>query len=221
MRLNQWLVNQMSRPSTLTGWLLAGIWNRRNRALNDTALAALDLAPDDRLLEVGFGGGYLLDKAKSALPRGFAAGIDASPALVGLARRRFYASIQAGRLEIQCAPAEAIPYPEMRFNSAVSVNSIFYWKDVPKAFNELNRVLEENGRLVLVFTDKRCLEQRSITRPGRTALDEWETRYLLQRAGFHVTAIARSRDAHRDYLCILAFKRPDRQSKTTGQPLNR
>lgn len=212
MRLNQWLVNQLGRPSALTGWLLAGIWNRRNRALNDTALAALDLAPDDRVLEIGFGGGYLLDKVNNALPRGFAAGIDAAPALVRLANRRFKAPIQAGKMDIQCAPAEAIPYPEGRFTRAVSVNSIFHWQDVPGALSELNRVLEENGRLVLVFTDKRCLEQRGIIRPGRTALDEWETRYLLQRAGFHVTVIARSKDAHRDYLCILAFKRQDRQS---------
>lgn len=144
MRLNQWLVNQLGRPSALTGWLLAGIWNRRNRALNDTALAALDLAPDDRVLEIGFGGGYLLDKVNNALPRGFAAGIDAAPALARLARRRFKAPIQAGKMEIQCAPAEAIPFPDERFTRAVSVNSIFFWQDVPGALSELNRVLEEN-----------------------------------------------------------------------------
>lgn len=202
MRFNRWLVDQLSRPSSIfTGWLLAAIWNRRNRALNDFALAALDLSAGERVLEVGFGGGYLLEKMSAILSEGLAAGIDASPALVGLARRRFGGQIRTGRMDIQTGLAEAIPHPAERFDKAVSVNSIFFWKDLPAGLAELNRVLREDGRLVLVFTDQRSLQERGIA-----SCIEWQVHYQLQRAGFHVTGMTRMKDTHRQFVSLLAFK---------------
>ena len=81
------LAQQLGHPSNITGkWVLAPLWNRRNRALNDVALAKLDLRPDDRVLEVGFGGGYLLGRIAAVVTEGSIAEVDVSEAMVAYSR---------------------------------------------------------------------------------------------------------------------------------------
>lgn len=212
MPFSSWTNDQIERPSPLTSGLLAAIWNRRNRALNDVAWSALNLAPSDRVLEVGFGGGYLLRRILEELSTGFLAGVDADQPLVNQAHKRYAQPIQVGRLDIQCAPAEALPFPDSKFNKVVSVNSILYWSDIPKALAEIQRVLERSGQLVLCFSDNRNLEPRSFDRRNINLVNDWEAHYLLERAGFYVTVVAHEQDAHRPFVCMLALKNPTKRT---------
>ncbi len=116
MALGRLMARELGNPSALAAPLLAALWNRRNATLNDVAYARLGLQPDDRVLEVGFGGGYLLGRIAAALTTGFVAGVDVSPAMVALCRRRYRSLVQAGRLELHCAPAESLPYPAGHFS---------------------------------------------------------------------------------------------------------
>ncbi len=84
------LAQQLGHPSNIAGkWVLAPLWNRRNMALNDVALAKLDLQPDDRVLEVGFGGGYLLGRIAAVVTEGSIAGVDVSEAMVAYCRQQY------------------------------------------------------------------------------------------------------------------------------------
>ena len=74
--LDRFVAQQLHSPSTVVGRLVLGrLWNRRNRALNGAAFEALALRPGDRVLEVGFGGGYLLGRMVAAVADGFVAGV--------------------------------------------------------------------------------------------------------------------------------------------------
>jgi SAM-dependent methyltransferase len=118
------IAKQLGRPSGLPGTLvLAPLWNRRNSALNDVAFESLALHPRDRVLEVGFGGGYLLERMAAVLTEGFLAGVDSSPAMVAFCEKRQRSLIEAGKLELKCAKAEALPYPAASFT--VTVQMVF------------------------------------------------------------------------------------------------
>src|SRR6185503_14466392 len=60
MFLRPFLARQLARPSGLAGLLMRPALNRVNARVNRTALDLLSLRPDDRLLDVGFGGGLML-----------------------------------------------------------------------------------------------------------------------------------------------------------------
>lgn len=56
--------------------------------MNDFALKQLDLHPEDRVLEIGFGGGYLLEViAKTGNPS-FIAGVDPSLGILQMGNKK-------------------------------------------------------------------------------------------------------------------------------------
>jgi SAM-dependent methyltransferase len=107
-------------------------------------LAALDLGPDDRLLEIGCGGGLLL---RDALATGAAAtGIDHSGEMVSLARER------APAAEIVHAGADSLPFADVSF-TAVAMSVVFFFLNDPvDVLRECRRVLVAGGRLAIYTT---------------------------------------------------------------------
>ena len=201
------IARQLSQPS---GWfgslILAPLWTRRNAALNNFAFQQLQLRPGDRVLEVGFGGGYLLGRMGGALQAGNLVGADASPSIVASAEKCFRTMIQSGKLELHCASAEALPFPDRYFSKACSVNSIFYWQDAARALGELFRVLENGGLLVLCFTSKKSLAKRGLAGSGITAYETAEVQRMLEEAGFGEILTLSAADRHRQFLCMTAAK---------------
>jgi arsenite methyltransferase len=207
MFFDKFLAQQLGNPTGFVGrWVAAPMWNKRNIALNDTALENLALSPRDSVLEVGFGGGYLLGKMSKVVTEGLLAGVDGSQAMVDLCGRRYRALTNEGRLDLKCAKAECLPYPDAYFNQVCSVNSIFYWQDVPAALSEAWRVLAEGGALVLCFTCKESLEDKSFARQGLALFEDDEIQPMMESAGFHEIRTIRSSDRHRKFMCLIGHK---------------
>ena len=157
-------------------------------ALNDVALAKLDLRPDDRVLEVGFGGGYLLGRIAAAVTAGSIAGVDVSEAMVAYCRQQYRSTILTGRLNLCCGTAEALPYPAEQFDKVCTVNSVFYWNDAPRAIVEIGRVLKGNGLLVHCFTCKESLQDKNFARNGLALYDPDDVKLMTETAGFSAIA---------------------------------
>ena len=100
MILSRFIACQLGHPSKIFGGFISRLWNKRNAALNDAAFDSLALQPDDRVLDVGFGGGYLLDRMSSVITAGFLAGVDVSQAMVSFCEKRYRILVKDGRLEI-------------------------------------------------------------------------------------------------------------------------
>jgi ubiquinone/menaquinone biosynthesis C-methylase UbiE len=203
----QFMARQLGHPSGLVGrWLLGPLWNLRNRPLNDVALEALELRSDERVIEVGFGGGYLLGRMSAIVTCGFIGGVDISTTMGEQGKTRYRTLIQAGKMDLKVGTADRLPYPAAHFSKAVSVNSIFYWPDAAQAISELSRVLGEGGRLVLCFTDQDSLQQKDFAHHGLTLYDIDEIRQLLTAAGLQAINVTRHTDRHRAFWCVTAQK---------------
>ena len=117
---------------------------RRRRIVRD-ALAA---APGERIADVGCGPGfYCAELAEDVGPGGSVTGVDASEAMLALARRRCAA---LPNVELRQGDATAVPLPDVSADAAISVQVQEYVEDVGSALAELRRVLRPGGR-VLVF----------------------------------------------------------------------
>lgn len=172
------------------------------------AMAKLRLQPEDIFLEVGCGGGVLLDMALQTVQR--ACGIDHSPDMVELARQRNAQALPEGRAEIVQGDVAALPWVENRFTCAAGVEMLYFVKDPVQALTELHRVLEPGGRLVFVTgAQPKSALTRFIAAPWLRYLNfhsNGELASMLGEAGFQVVQVQRvPRSEYTRYAHQLAY----------------
>jgi SAM-dependent methyltransferase len=108
---------------------------------------ALDLRPDDDLLEVACGSGIFL--AQEAAHVRHVAGLDLSDIQIGIARRRLADRIAAGTAEIVKGDATGLPWDDGRFSVVTCMGSMEAFPDPGRAVAEMYRVLRPGGRAVM------------------------------------------------------------------------
>jgi ubiquinone/menaquinone biosynthesis C-methylase UbiE len=142
---------QFSGPSGPLGRVAGGLMARMNGPLNDWAVDLLELSPRDRVLEVGYGPGLGIERIAARAHQGLVVGVDHSPLMRRQAARRNRAGLEAGLVELHVGSAGRLPLQDARFTHALAVNSLQFWPDLPAALGELRRVLQPQGRLLLVL----------------------------------------------------------------------
>jgi arsenite methyltransferase len=197
---------QLRKPTGLLGRLTAHTLNRQNTALNEATLTALDLAPADRVLEVGFGGGDLLSRMLPLIPGGRIAAADYSAEMVALCRRRFSGPVASGQLELVVASVESMPFSSGSANKACTVNTLYFWDDPHAALREFSRVLEPGGRLVIGFSPRETLERMPVTQHGFTRYEADDVRDLLRENGFRGIEMREVRHPLGTSICAIAEK---------------
>jgi ubiquinone/menaquinone biosynthesis C-methylase UbiE len=133
-----------------SGRLAGAVMARLNRDMEEAAVLELDPAPGSRVLAVGFGPGIGVAALASKLRGGLVAGIDPSSVMVDQASRRNRAALNAGRVQLVAAGADAIPWPDGSFDAAVAVNSMQLWDPFEASLHEVGRVLGAGATLVTV-----------------------------------------------------------------------
>ena len=97
----------------------------------DPVLEALELTPDDALLDVGCGG----------------VGVDHSRDMVQLARR-----VTGGRAPIVQASADRLPFEQGAFTAVSSIVAFFFFPDPAAALREFHRVVDPDRGRIAVYT---------------------------------------------------------------------
>lgn len=151
MRRPEWIARQSGQPSGIFGRLLAWIMEHETAAHNASALGALDLAPTDRVLEVGFGHGRTIEALAKAVPMGKLAGIDHSPAMLHLATERCARLPHDTRPDLRCGTSAELPWPNESFDKVLAVHTTYFWADPEAHLREVARVLSDNATIVLGF----------------------------------------------------------------------
>jgi len=131
-------------------WARAGkgeSMERGHRPVGEQAIAKMRVTPEARVLDVGCGSGWATRLLADYAFNGRVTGIDISDEMVRLARE---SSKSHAHVEYEVASAEQLPFGDYEFTHAFSMESLYYYRDIPKALAEIHRVLKGSGLFVAV-----------------------------------------------------------------------
>jgi len=134
------------RLSTWYGYTLGALGRRYSMM----ALRRLSIAEGETVLEIGFGTGCCLQvMAELVGSTGRACGVDISPGMIGKTRRRLEKAGLAKRVELCCGDATCLPFAGGAFDAVFMsfALEVLDTPDIPKALEEVGRVLKPGGRL--------------------------------------------------------------------------
>ncbi|MCJ7521872.1 MAG: methyltransferase domain-containing protein, partial [Dehalococcoidia bacterium] len=126
---------------------LTGVFERR---FSERALERLAIGEGESVLEIGFGSGYCLKKiAESVGENGKAHGIDISPGMLGVTRKRLSRARLTNRVQLYLGDAANLPYSDSAFDAVFMsfTLELFDTGDIPPVLAEVLRVLKPGGRL--------------------------------------------------------------------------
>jgi|AntAceMinimDraft_16_1070373.scaffolds.fasta_scaffold30682_2 ubiquinone/menaquinone biosynthesis C-methylase UbiE len=117
-------------------------WFVENEYAFQSELKAIKkVMPDNRNgVEIGVGTGIFAE------PLGLKQGIEPSKAMRGKAKKK--------NINVIDAVAENLPYSDKSKDFALMITTICFVDDIYKSFNEANRILKNNGYLIIGFVDK-------------------------------------------------------------------
>ncbi len=129
-------------------------WRRQSAAMgNDMTLAIVAAAcvqPGIRVLDIACGTGEpAISIAELLGDSGEVVGIDISPSPLKIAAER---ATQRGLSNVifQQADAHELPFPDNSFDCITSRLGVMFFSDLPRALNEMRRVLKPTGRAILL-----------------------------------------------------------------------
>ncbi|HWP55278.1 MAG TPA: class I SAM-dependent methyltransferase [Pyrinomonadaceae bacterium] len=111
------------------------------------AIALMQVSMDSRVLDVGCGSGWAMRLLADYAVNGRVTGIDISDEMVNLARE---SSRSHPNTDFEVASAEQLPFPDNEFTYAFSMESLYYYRNIPKALKEIQRVLKPGGSFFAV-----------------------------------------------------------------------
>ncbi len=147
------VVGQFHRPRGIAGrgvgWVMAHRGSNRER--NVWAVGLLDVQPDDRVLEIGFGPGVAIRELARCATRGLVVGVDHSEVMLRQAQKRNAAGVRAGRIDLRLGSAESLPVFDAPFDKILAVNSLLFWDDPVARLKELSCRLRRGGKIAIAF----------------------------------------------------------------------
>ena len=181
------LARQLAHPQGVRGRLVGAMLNRANQTAVTAAVKALPLTDGDTVADLGFGGGIGLELLlRHVGTSGHVDGVDVSATMLSHAARRFRRDVATGRLALHAASMTHLPLATDSLDGAITLNTIYFIRDLDLAFVELARVIKSSGRVVIGLGDPDAMAGTPLTQHNFRLRPVPEVIDLLRSAGLTV-----------------------------------
>ena len=184
------VARQLRKPEGEQGIQVGNKMNEGNLHINMFAIEAMDLQPDDSILEIGMGNGFFVKDILSIHPSLHYSGCDFSSVMIEQARLHNQKFIDEGRAAFHLAAAKKLPFEDDRFEKILTVNTLYFWEDEAQILKEVRRVLKEHGLLVLGIRPKSVMENFPFVQYGFRMFSDSDVTHMLEKNGFKVNDVS-------------------------------
>lgn len=175
------------KPDGIGGKIMVSVMNMGHKALADWGFQFLEIPDDGKVLDCGCGGGANIERMLREHPKTVVKGIDYSEVSVEKSRKVNQKEINTERCEILHASVMELPFKDEQFDLVTAFETVYFWPDLPKNFQEVYRVTKSGGMFFI------CNECNGDTNkddkwtekiPGMTIYKDSQLKNALQQAGF-------------------------------------
>ncbi|MCQ2960115.1 MAG: class I SAM-dependent methyltransferase [Bacteroidales bacterium] len=182
-KFSEYIGSQFGNPRGIIGWICCKLMNSINRKMYKKTVSLLQLSENEKLLDVGYGNGLLLQ----LIFRNFNCklwGIDISEDMRKLALKRNKCAVKAGKINLSVGDCCKLEFLDNTFNAITSVNTVYFWTDTQKGLSEIYRCLVPGGCFINVVYTKEWLDKLKYTEKGFKKFEPEELYSLGKQTGF-------------------------------------
>ena len=194
------------KPKGWGGKFMVKSMNKGHAAMAEWGFQHLQVQPTDCCLDVGCGGGANVKRLLSMTPGGVVKAVDYSEVSVQATTELNQRAIQEGRCVVLQGNVMDLLFARDCFDVVTAFETIYFWPDLTKAFQEVCRVLKDDGVFMICneADGKNPKDEKWVKKiDGMRIYDEEQLRSILMQAGFTRVEID-TNDKH--WLCAIARK---------------
>ena len=171
------------KPVGFGGKVMVRMMNLLHGTMAHWGMQFLPLAPDARVLDCGCGGGTNIRTLLKKCPQGIVKGVDYSAVSAETARKLNQRANADNRCAIWQGGVERLIFAGAWFDVVTAFETVYFWKDLPRCFAEVNRVLKPGGTFFICNECGSGNPWESRVEGMRVPTDD-ELRAALTQAGF-------------------------------------
>ena len=186
------IAKQLGCPDGELGLDVAQTMEISNFSMTDKGIQALALEGGEKVLELGHGNASHLRHLLQ--PYVTYCGLDISPLMKSEAERINAEYIKNRSASFHLYDGFNIPFEDNTFHKALTVNTIYFWKEPIKFLNQVCRVMKPGGQFTVVFGHKAFMKNLPFTKYGFTLYTPKEVEDLVTQSNFTSTDCANYTD---------------------------
>lgn len=165
MNLKERMIAQFRRPHGPVGVLVGRFMSKRssNRQRSEWTVGLLELRPDDRVLELGYGPGVGIEAALAQVRDGRVVGLDHSETMQAMATKRARSAGGTIEPELLVGDAASLPADLGTFDKIFSCNVWLFWDDPVAVLRGLRRHLAPGGTMAVTHLPRHGGSDRATT----------------------------------------------------------
>ena len=113
----------------------------------------MNLQKNEIILELGCGAGYAMKHLLEHSGVYQVIGLDRSRSILHSARIRNRTEINKGRAKLVQSDVSNLPFQNEFFTKILSIQSVYFWDNLPTTMSEIYRVLKPKGRLFITLSN--------------------------------------------------------------------
>lgn len=165
-KFSEYIGLQFKNPKGFVGKICCVIMNVINKEMYHKTVSMIQREKGSKILDIGYGNGYLLQILSKTDNKYDLYGIDISEDMKFEAEKKNKKAISEGRLHLEIGDCCNLSFPNGMFDIITSINTVYFWKNTVKGLSEINRCLADDGIFYNVVYTKEWLDTLSYTEKG-------------------------------------------------------
>ncbi|WP_042720570.1 class I SAM-dependent methyltransferase [Flavobacterium sp. B17] len=176
------LAQHLANPQGEKGIEIGEMMNDTNIGMTLESIQALLIEDNENILEIGHGNAGHVESILNKAQNIKYIGIDISETMHNEARK--LNKPFKDKADFVLYEGEKLPFEDKIFDKIFTVNTVYFWKNPVQYFNEIYRVLKDNGTFVLTFGQRDFMEKLPFTQFGFTLYNTDEMEEIVSQSHF-------------------------------------